>query len=708
VTNDPLDISDPGLKNQIEVELAEWVRIDENAQTLYIDEWNKIDSRLAGSDVPGGFSNLYSQDYAAQRNTVANRKTSNMFVPVNRAHGMREGILGDFITGKRTLATTGRNTTDRQMAKAVNKFIQFVLDQNMFNDAVFMPAMDHCVSKGLDWLGAEYDPYGRNFKGEFKLYRANCRDILVDASANATNGSFFLTDTRRTRRWKMNTDELNWRGKRQYEKYWVDLTADSHYDVAYVPTDLTMQSIRHTTIYWVEFKHLEEAMVVGDPETGEIDVVPILEAMKIDQKYHVGPKDHEFIYRAHFNRSSGRIFHLERLPYSMFTMVPLVNIESDHRRYPLGDITVYDSLFDLVNVMATVLVKGTKSAIKGRGVGNPNIRDQTLIDRINTAIETGGFAPGLNNIIYPGAPVQLISNVLNTVQGWLQDVSNQHAATEGQIPSRQIAEETVKLLVQQDRKSHGRKDVTVRFALTQYARLISEMVTQFATDEDMVEVSDAAPGSPNYIPLNKLLTETAYKAMIADIYDIQLPQPPTDDMQVDPMQYQMQVQQAMQALEQAQKGFEKENDVKRRKGTGWNVEGEEMTDDEVARLMADSKTSPEEFAEELDVRNQPITMYAVNMINERKLDLNVRFEINTDFQADLEYRTNKAIMLRKMGMLSSLDFMKEMDEPNATEKVENAQKENQTLELAKELAANPQMMQAVQQMVAQSSAPIAR
>jgi hypothetical protein len=428
------------------------------------------------------------------------------------------------------------------------------------------------------------------------------------------------------------------------------------------------------------------------------------EAMKIDRKYHVGPKDHEFLYRAHYNRTLSNIYHLERLPYTMFTLVPLQNVESDFRRYPLGDITLYDSLFDLVNVMATVLVNGAKSAIKGRGVGKIPTGNQKLIDQANAAIQSGGYAPGLDSIIYPGAPVQLISNVLGTVQGWLQDVSSQHAATEGELPAKQIAQETFKRMVVQDRQSHGRKDVTIRFALTQYARLLAEMVSIFATDEDMIEVSDAQVGSPNYIPINKVLTETAYKALLADVFAIQLPQAPSDDQNVDPVQYQQQVQQAMQSLQQAQETFEKENDVKKRKQQGWNIEGEDMTDEELARLMGDTKTSPEDFAAQFDARNQAITMYSVNMLQERKLDLNIRFEIDTDFESDLETRENLAIMLRKMGEIDGLEFLKRLNVANAEDVHAAAQKENQMLQMAKELASNPQLMQVVQQAMAQQAA----
>ena len=647
-----LDLDDPSCKMSLETEIAEWVRIDESAQLLYHDEWNSVSVRLAGADTPTGLTTGYSADYATRRTADATKTRTQIYVPVNKAHSVREGILGDFITGKKSLATSGRNPTDRTVAKVYNKYIQFVLDENAFNDAVFMPAMDRCIQYGLDWFGAEYDPMGRNMRGTFKVYRVNCRDVLVDASANAVNGSFFQNDTRRTRRWKMNRDEANFKFSRdsRTQKYWKDVSADFDYDKPYIPTDVTMQRTDHSTFYWVDFKHFEDAIVIADQNTGKMDVVPILEAMKIDPKFHVGPTEAEFIYRAHYNRTGGNVYALERLPYTMFPLVPLQNVESDSRRYPLGDIAIYSSLFDLVNVMATVLVEGVKNAIKGRGVGRAPIRDQKLLDQITEAIKNGGYAPGLENIIYPGAPVQLISNVLNTVQGWIQEVASMHPVSEGVVPSQQIAAETVQLLQKKDRQSRGRKDVTVRYALTQLAKLLSEMISLHIEDEDMVQVMDAAPGGAQYIPINKTVTEDEYNAMLADIYELAPPQQP---MVADPqtiMQYQMEVQQFLAALQKARKDFEKENDVKRRTEDGWKVPGEggedeSVTDEALARTLGDAQMAPEDFYESVQPEPTKVQMYAINMLSERQPDLNVRFEVDQDWESDQEYRSNKAIML---------------------------------------------------------------
>jgi hypothetical protein len=106
--------------------------------------------------------------------------------------------------------------------------------------------------------------------------------------------------------------------------------------------------------------------------------------------------------------------------------------------------------------------------------------------------------------------------------------------------------------------------------------------------------------------------------------------------------------------------------------------------------------APEDFYENIQPEPTKVQMYAINMLSERQPDLNVRFEVDQDYETDQEYRANKALMLRKMGLYSGLDTLRALDVPNADEVKDNADAENSVLEMAKEIAANPQLMQTVQ------------
>ena len=218
----------------------------------------------------------------------------------------------------------------------------------------------------------------------------------------------------------------------------------------------------------------------------------------------------------------------------------------------------------------------------------------------------------------------------------------------------------------------------------------------------MIEVMDAPTGSPKYIPINKVLTGSQYNALIADIFELQQPQMPSDDNPVDPQVFQQESVKFVQQLTQAKAKFEQENDVKKRPTQGWNVNGEGMTEDELAGMIKDSGMPPEEFDAKYRPEEGQITMYAVNMLSERKMDLNVRFEVDTDFDADLDYRMNRALMLRKMGLMSGLDTLKELNMPNAEQVKENADKDNQVLQLAAQIASKPEVIPQIQAMIAQA------
>ena len=51
-------------------------------------------------------------------------------------------------------------------------------------------------------------------------------------------------------------------------------------------------------------------------------------------------------------------------------------------------------------------------------------------------------------------------------------------------------------MVVQDRKSQGRKDICMTYALTSLAKIIVKMIAMNETEPDFYPVLDAKPGSP--------------------------------------------------------------------------------------------------------------------------------------------------------------------------------------------------------------------
>lgn len=701
-----LDIKNPGTIEALNVELQQWVQDDESAQSIFHEEWNKVDKRLVGDDVPAGFSTLYSQDYANAEKNKALKTVPQMFVPINRAHAMREGVLGDFITGKKTLTASGRNMVDRRLASVISQYIQYVLDAHQFNDALLVPALDRMISKGLDWLGAEYDQTMNYYKGGIRVFRANCRDVLVDAHAQV--GSFYQKDTRRTLRYKVRTDWANQVYRRRYKAlYTEDVTTDTDYDMAYIPVDLYQS--KNSTFYRIEFLTDVDAISWMDPETERVDCVPVNEAMEmnIDPRFVIAEDPKEFLFRVIYSKQRG-VFHLERLPYSTFTLTPLINIESDGRRYPVGDIKIYDNLLDLISVVATVLVENAKRANHGiGGVDEAVWRDPTLLQAAQDAIKHGGIVPGLKTLEFPSHATAIITNLITIVQGWLADVASRHPASQGELPTNQIAEDTVRMLIAQDRQTHSRKDVSVRLGLTTFARTLAEMTVIHITEDEMVEVTDATPGTRKYVPINKQLTETEYNALIADMYELEVPEAPTDDMAAMPAEQEyIQALQMFQAqFNKAKRDFERTNDVKKLTASGYAIGKELVSTKELQMMIGESGLSVQDFQARYNPQPAQVPVYEVNMMPGRRIDLNLRFEVDVDYEADSKFRQNRAFMLRKMGEISGLDLLKEIQMPNADELHEHAVEENSALQMAKEIAADPDLFNAAKAAIQSSRNP---
>jgi hypothetical protein len=693
-----LDINDPSSKSQVDNYLKEIILYDEATQSQYHSKWNQIDRRLIGDDVPAGFSNLYSADYASAAADTALKRKRPMFVPVPLAHSTREGILGDFITGKKSLTTSGRTFADRKMANVLKQYMQYLLDKSQFDDAILMPAMDHCIGKGLDWLGAEYDPMACFMGGcteampTIKCYRVNCRDVLVDSNAQ---GSFFLTDRRRTHRIKLPTQETNKKFARVYPLF-REVPYDRDYEIPYILEDAT-RSIS-STFYRIEIKREEQAVLYANPETGEMDLVPLSESQGLNQQLISNPVERDFIYRFLYNKHCGA-FHQERLPYSRFTLVPLVDIESDSRRYPVGDMEIFDSLFDLINVIATALIENAKRSNKGVGQMTPETwKDPLMVKAVTEAIEHGGAAPGLVNLYFPNTAAPIFARLIEIVQDWLATASARHSATQGELPAKQIAQDTVRMLIAQDRTSHGRKDVTLRYALTEFARLLAEMVVLHVSEEELIEITDAPPGSPKYVPINKTFTQAEYEDFLAQAYSLKVPQISED---TNPNITLQEVQSFDQAMMKSEQNFEANNNVRKRKVPGFIVHGQQVTQDELSKQLGESGLGTEEYQKLYKPQEAPegVTVYDVNHIANRKVDLNIRFEIDQDYESDQQFRSQRAIELRKMGEMSGLDMLKEMNMADAETIHEHAQADNQALELAKQFASDPQLMAAAMQLI---------
>lgn len=709
----PFDLADEGERSRFTAIVEQWIHDDDQVHYPYIQEWNDADDRLNGDYTPPG----WTSDYIGQM-VNANDPTINLqeaqkirsFVQVNRARPNHESVLGDFIALRRKLALSGRNPDDRNRAKVLQSRLEFIEDDQLLPELVYFPIMDNGFAKGLSWAKVSYDPYANSLKGKIVVEEVSCRDVLVD---NGSKGHYFNTADRFIHRSKVRIDEAT-KMFRHYPNFNPDvLGSDNEYDKSWLRNRDPKRGDEHATFYDIHFRQVECKYYLMNPQEGgamkeisEDAFNALSENPQTAQYVFVGEKEHQY-YVAKYNQSQG-VFALEYNPLQMWALFPLVNIPSDSRTYPMGDIVIYRNLLDLFDVLVTVFLENAKRANIPIADVDP-IMFQQYAAEINNALKHGGAAPGIRAVHFAQPINTHLTQLIPWVMGWIQDAISKHAASMGELPAQQVAKETVQTLIGKDRMSHGRKDVQIRLFLTHLAKVLVKMVCLYDSEPDFFQLKDMAPGKPGYIPINQRYSEAEYLDMLAKVSNLTVPEPPPMDRVPPALQQQVQAQfeqeniQFEQQLIRAKKLFEQDNDVKIVPVEGWQIREQTFTDEQVADMIAQSKLTPEEFNNLYQPKPAQVAQYVVNDLSE-EIDISVRYDVQTDYKQDPQYREGRAFNLRKMGLMSGIDTLKEIDVPNAEEVYSRAVDENQALALAQQLAADPQLMQQVVQLVQATAA----
>ena len=559
------NLSNPTEKSEFETIIEQWVRDDSEAQAEYWDEWNDVDDRLNSDVVVAGMSQRYTDDLAAINSPLEDKDKSNyrkQFVQLNRGRANHEAGLGDFLDIGKRLSIRGRTKNDSKIAKVIQARVEYIEDSEMLPTMVYFPLFDNGFAKGLGWMKSSYNPRANKMKGKIDVITVNCRDVLVDCRSR---GPFFRTARRKTHRFQLSLDEARERYKK-FPAFDINrLAADQDYDAPYKRTASNTEEF--ATFYEVHFCQTELNHYGIDPETGNLSgKISKEEFDEAITNQAAAPAvlegdEEEKYYAVLYNHTTGP-FAIEENPYGLDVLIPLVNIDTDGRLYPLGDVMVYANLLDLLDVLITVFVHMAKRSNKPIATGDVG---QMILGEIQpmieSALEHGGFAPGVKEIFYQQpANAQLVMNLITMVIGWIQDAVSKHSATMGELPSKQISEATFQAMISRDRKSQGRKDICITYALTSLAKLMVKMICMNETEPDFQPVLDAKPGSPEYIPVNQRWSEVEYMGHIAEMFNIpQTGQTPQE------------IQMVENQLKEARKRFESENQVDVEEGEGYII-----------------------------------------------------------------------------------------------------------------------------------------
>jgi len=686
-----VNLANEDQKKSLDTIFQRWIEDDKAIHSKYVDEWNSIDEFLDGERQLQNFSTDYSKDLDAQNDPTTGKQRQKSFAAVNRARPNHESVLGDFIAQPLRLSLKGRNPDDRNRALVLKSRIEYIEDVEMIPENVYFPAMDCAWPKGLHWIKIHFNPYANNLRGKFEVEEISCRDVLVDSSSR---GYFFRTAMHFEHRFRRRLDEA----ASEFSKYPLfnaeEIGADTEYDEGYVKTEL--QTNDYATFYEIQFKQKVQhyySMFPEQPvkEIGEQEFLAFSSPQEPTAEFVFPGEEEDQYFIALYHQTVGT-FYLQRSPVSDFTLIPLANIFTPARLYPMGDGKIAKPLYDLLDVLVTVALENAKrSNIPIAGV-EEDIEGESLVSAEN-ALKHGGIVKGLKSLHFGQQINPAIANLIPAVVGWIQDIVSKHAASMGELPARQIAKETVQALMAKDRQSHGRKDMMLRWTLTRFVKVMVRMITLFDTEEDFILVKDMKPGGVTHIPINQTWSEGEYLMQLAKLGELQLPQGE------DPRE----AEQFERALAKLRKKFESENDVKQQEMPGFYIENQDFTENELVDFMQQSGLTGEDIKSRYAVRQGTVIRFVVNDLSQ-DVDLNIRYGTETDYKNDPEFRFNRAMMMRRMNAISLTDMLKDMDIEDVDQRVENLKAESEVTQIAQEIADDPNLMAIMQQAIASAKA----
>ena len=690
----PYNLEDDEERTKFSALIERWITDDDAVHSQYVNEWNDADDILNGDMVPAGWTEDHQGDLSDKNSPTVRPGTSGkMFVNVPRSRPNHEAVIGDFITLRRMMNFTPRNDPKaKNIAKILRSRVEFVEDTEQVNEMVYFPCIDNAVSKGLHWIDAGYNPNARNLKGKFTLEDVNARDVLVDCRSR---GYYFAKANRLTRRMQYELDDA----KRKFAKYALFdsdlLGSDIEYDIPYRKTENSTD--QYCTIYKVQFRIRDQHYYFHDQQQDQLQEIPedkFLEMLNNPQTAEmVFAGDEEMCYyTALYNKRTG-VFSLQKHPFPMFTLIPMGNVFTDGRLYPIGDVKIYKGLQSLLNTLVTVFLENAKRSNKPIY----DVDEATYSDfqaQIDKAINEGGAIPGLKGIHYPQSINAALTQLIPWTIGWIQDAASKHSASMGEVPSKQIAKETVEALMSKDRQSQGRKDIMLNYTLTTLATLLTQMICVYDSEPEFMALRNTKPGQPDYIPINQRWAESEYLLKLAELSGMEVPD--QNDAQADG--------QFEENLLKFKKQFEHDNDVRTEQVDGYRIGVHDFTVEETTDLLKKSGMPQEDFVNRYNPQPSRFTVFLVNDLKQ-PIDLIVRYEIDKDFENDPQFRQNRALMLNSRNAMSRLDMLKAMDMPAPEEIIANADAEQQMIQTAKMLGSlPPEAMQAVQQIIQQAGA----
>lgn len=665
-------------------------------------EWDDVEARLNGEYSLSGF-----QDDPITRLEAAAKLTANpieqhpLFVKVPRSRPNHESLLGNFLNTDRKLTVTPRAPQYKTIARVIQERIRFIEDSSLVRELVYFPAIDGAFSKGLHWIEVNYDS-AKASPNKIKLDEVSCRDVLVDSRAR---GPMFKTSRIFAKRFQVEKPEV----EKRYAKYpyfdpdkcqWNSNAYDQGYsnsntDSRFFATFYLVQMSIPSSDYLFINPLTREKKELTEEQFNLISNNPNLSPFVIET-----PEEDRWFFALYEEGNGAFFFDYNELGGS--SLVPLIDIYTESRLYPYGDVKMYMALEDLLSTLVTVFIENANRTNYGIAKVTPEAWDQ-YSTQIQAAMDHGGVAPGIENVFYAPQINQAISVLINLITGWINDASNIHEVSKGEMPGgySRVAKETVQALISKDRQAHGRKDIMIDAALTTVAMRMVRAITCFDTDEDFIPIKDVQTRF-EFIPINEHVQgKDQYIQMLYKLAGIDEPANLQDAAQVE------------QVTGPLIKSFESENHVTiSPMQVGWKSKDQKyLTDQQMVDQAAEDQKVPEGekpnivlFISKYALERAEFETYHINVLSP-DVNVSVRYGIQTDFVNDPQYKANLALLLHDKGLYDRKETLEDLGKENAQEILDRVDKENEAMMLAKQLNDNPQLMQQLKATIQQMSQP---
>jgi hypothetical protein len=675
------NLEDEISKSELDAKLRRWRDEAETEHATMFDEWNEGDNYFENDQVPPGFSEEHRDHLVDANDPTKPTPTGKQYVVVNKVRETHESVLGDFVQARRWVRVTGASPKDKRFGRLIGVALDQVFRKANFWDEVMMPAIDCAIRRGIHWIKIKHNPYVDLPLGRIEIQEVSCRDVLIDPNIKKQ----FMSDSAyRIHRVRYKVDDAN----RVYEDLLQGKTfaADRSYQTPYQSDH--GRTYNFCTVYEFQYVEKETRFFFGDPSGG----IEELDKTRFDamSSYpatapYCFKKVEDAHYVALWNESIGAFFNSDN-EYGTWTIIPIINIKSEGRPYPLGDTKYYKNLQDLFNVLISVILDNAKKGNRPWLSVDPQ-SFSLYAEQIEQAISQPGtkVIPATDfKATYPREINQALVMLLQQTEKYMYDIQAKHGPSRGELPTQQIAEKTITNLIAQDRQSHGRKDVCIRWGMTEAARLIYQVMRLKYTEEHWALLTDAKPGDPEYVPINTMVTEGEYKALLMQLLDIN-PEEFTTPQEL------AQINKYVTAY---QKQFQKENEVRKVPFTAIRIQDKEYDQAQVDEMVKKSGLSEEEFINLYSPEEVPHTIYVINDIT-RNADLDIIFDIDFNYERDRQFRINQAFALFDRGTITPERLMKDIEYAEAATAAKEGAEWNQLCNLGKAVTENPELYQQV-------------